>query len=180
MADFSKQILNALSEIGDGESARKQARAVQVRNEYVQVMKAVYGDGAQIFLEHTNAVFIMMKNDQKTLIVYVDESIYSAELNAQRELIRMRFLDMFHEQLEAFEIYVSRGKYKKNHPFIDAATDFPADHFAPSIPLDEAEKKHVQDCVQTIENPRLAQALKKAMTADLEWKKGISEGNDEK
>ena len=175
--DFSKQLAQAISESGaDAGEARKQARAIEVRNRYKEVIAAVYGTKADIFLKHTNAVFIMNKNDARTLIVYVDESIFSAELNAQRELIKLRFMDMFAERLDAFEIYVSRGAYKQHHPFSEEVPTEPDDHFVESQPLSAAEQKGVEERVSKIEDPRLAEALRKAMTTDLEWKKGISGG----
>ena len=53
---------------GDEERARITIRARQVRDRYKTVIESVYRDVAPLFLEHTNNVYIMNKNDVKTLI----------------------------------------------------------------------------------------------------------------
>ena len=157
--------------VGDDEQARINLRANQVRERYKRALETVYRDQAPLFLAHTNNVYIMMKDGVRTLIVYVDESIYAAELNAQRELIRLHLLELFGEDVEAFEIYVSKPKFKSNHPYL---TDSPqkVDETAPSIPLNDDEKAYVSDTVAKIDDQHLRETLQKAMTADLEWKKG--------
>ncbi|MEG2273633.1 MAG: hypothetical protein RSC05_15315, partial [Acinetobacter sp.] len=132
-----------------------------------------------IFLEHTNAVYIMKKNDIKTLIVYVDESIFSAELNARRELIKLQFLQHFNEKLDAFEIYISRGDYKKNHPFKKEEEPAYIDRAEP-VALSLEEKQEFEAALGHIDNEHLKQALKKALMSDLEWKKGIREKKNKK
>lgn len=157
--------------VGDDEQARINLRANQVRERYKRALETVYRDQAPLFLAHTNNVYIMEKDGVRTLIVYVDESIYAAELNAQRELIRLHLLEMFGEDVEAFEIHISRGKYKNNHPYL-TETSRKTDEKAPSIPLNADEKAYVSDTVARIDDQHLREALQKAMTADLEWKKG--------
>lgn len=157
--------------VGDDEQARINLRANQVRERFKRALETVYRDQAPLFLAHTNNVYIMNKDDVRTLIVYVDESIYAAELNAQRELIRLHLLELFGEDVEAFEIYVSKPKFKNNHPYL-AEVSQKADEKPPSIPLNDEEKAYVSDTVAHIENQHLRETLQKAMTADLEWKKG--------
>lgn len=155
---------------GDQEQALINLRANQVRERYKRAIETVYRDAAPLFLAHTNNVYIMDKKGARTLIVYVDESIFAAELNAQRELIKLKLLELFGEAVEEFEILVSRGGYKKNHPYL--AADAGAPEPAPSVPLDEREWSYVSHSVSAIENKRLRDAFQKAMTADMEWKKG--------
>ena len=156
--------------MGDDEQARINIRARQVRGRYREALEKVYREQAQLFLDHTNNVYIMNKDGVKTLIVYVDESIFAAELNAQRELIKLKLLELFGEQIEQFEIHVSRGSYKKNHPYIVMEEDEPVQKVIP-VPLTEDERKLVSDRVSEIENPLLRKSLQRAMTADIEWKK---------
>lgn len=159
--------------MGDDEQAKINFRARQVRERYKAALESVYRDQAPLFLAHTNNVYVMKKRDVKTLIVYVDESIFSAELNAQRELIKLKLLELFGEQIEEFEIYVSREKYKKNHPYL--TDDRPeSDEKHPPVQLDSNEKAYVSTVSATVEDERLREKLKKAMTADMEWKKGES------
>lgn len=156
---------------GDQEQARINLRANQVRERYKCALETVYRDSAALFLAHTNNVYIMDKKDVRTLIVYVDESIFAAELNAQRELIKLKLLELFGEDVEEFEILISRGSYKNNHPYLLPA-DEAAPAPAPSVPLDERERSYVTHTVSTVEDRRLRTTLQKAMTADMEWKKG--------
>ncbi len=156
---------------GDSEQARINLRANQVRERYKRALETVYRETAPLFLAHTNNVFIMDKEGVRTLIVYVDESIYAAELNAQRELIKLHLLELFGEDIERFEILVSKPRYKKNHPYLTQEETITAKK-TPSIPLTDNEKQFVSNTVSTIEDDRLRLSLEKAMTADMEWKKG--------
>lgn len=156
---------------GDKEKALINLRANQVRDRFKRALETVYRDMAPLFLAHTNNVFIMDKGGVRTLIVYVDEGIYAAELNAQRELIKLHLLELFGEDIEQFEIHVSKPRYKGNHPYLTKSSDG-ADEKAPSIPLDDHERAYVSDTVSAVEDKQLREALQKAMTADLEWKKG--------
>ena len=156
---------------GNSEQARINLRANQVRERYRSAIEKTYRETAQLFLAHTNNVYIMTKDGVRTLIVYVDESIFAAELNAQRELIKLHLLELFGEDVESFEIHVSRGKYKKNHPYLTEAETNRAES-APSVPLNDTEKAYVSNTVSVVQDEKLRETLRKAMTADMEWKKG--------
>ena len=152
---------------GDDEQARINYRAHQVRSRYRQAIETVYRDTAELFLAHTNNVYIMKKDGVTTLIVYVDESIFAAELNAQRELIKLKLLELFGEQVEEFEIYVSRGNYKQYHPYLDADAEPGTAAPAPLQPLDESETNKVRATSENIEDESVRESFQKAMTADL-------------
>lgn len=155
---------------GDQDQARINFRAHQVRSRYKSVMESVYKQNAALFLKHTNNVYIMNKNDVRTLIVYVDESIFAADLNAQRELIKLKFLEQFGEAVEEFEIYVSRGRYKNNHPFnLDLQQD--STSAIPSIPLDSTELQYVSNTVSNVDSSDVRESLQKAMTASMKLNK---------
>ena len=95
---------------GNDEQARINLRAHQVRDRYKQALETVYKNQAPLFLAHTNNVYILKKDGVKTLIVYVDDSLFAAELNAQRELIRLKLLELFGEDVADFQIKTSRWK----------------------------------------------------------------------
>ncbi len=156
-------------------TARLNLRAHQVRARYQRALETVYGESTPLFLEHTNNVYIMDKEGVRTLIVYVDDSIFAAELNAQRELIKLKLLELFGEDVEEFQIYISRGSYKANHPYLaseDEAREQAEAVAAPSIPLDSSERRFVSETVSRVEDDALRGYIEKAMTASLEWKKG--------
>lgn len=161
---------------GSQSQARINIRARQVRERYKQAIESVYRDSAPLFLQHTNNVYIMNKNNVRTLIVYVDESIFAAELNAQRELIKLKLLEGSGEHVDAFEILVSRGNYKHNHPYeTDGSSTAPAYR---AIPLSPSEQNYVETTVSGIEGRRLRTSLEKAMTASLELNKAENYKND--
>lgn len=172
MRKLGADIPRVLAQMGaNTPEARINMRAHQVRARYKEALETVYRETAPLFLAHTNNVYIMKKQGVVTLIVYVDESIFAAELNAQRELIKLKLLELFGEEIEEFEIHVSRGNYKKNHPYLKQDSN-ESEEKAPSVPLDDQEKLFVSQTVSTIEAHQLRKAVEKAMTADMEWKKG--------
>lgn len=125
----------------------------------------------RIFLEHTNSIFIFTENEEKKLIVYVDESIFAAELNAQRELIKLRLLQKYNEDIDDFKIYISRGSYKKKYPFKE--TSFISENSSSiSVPLNNEEKQMVEELISCVEDENLREKIRNAVTADLKWKKG--------
>ena len=156
--------------MGDDEQARINYRAQQVRNRYRLAIESVYRENAELFLAHTNNVYILKKDGVLTLIVYVDESIFAAELNAQRELIKLKLLQLFGEQVEQFEIHVSRGNYKDYHPYADEHAP-EGDSDLPLAPLSEEEREAVEATARMVDDERVRKALEKAMSADLERKK---------
>ncbi|HAM16253.1 MAG TPA: DUF721 domain-containing protein [Eggerthellaceae bacterium] len=151
---------------GDSEQARIMYRTHQVRERYRQALNVVYGDLAELFLAHTNNVYIVKRGDLPTLIVYVDESIFAAELNAQRELIRLKFLELFGEDIARFDIHVSRGKYKNNHPYAYEGQEI-EERKDEAPALSKEEESFVESTVSPIEDARLRESLEKAMKADI-------------
>ena len=173
MRKLASEIRYTIAELGEGsEEARINLRVQQVRERYRAAIEMVYRSDAQLHLAHTNSVIITCKNNVKTLIVYVDESIFAAELNAQRELIKLKLLELFGEEIEDFQIRVSRWrKYREMHPYLTDTSEEP-DEKPTSIPLDSNEKSFVSNTVSHISDKKVRESLEKAMTADLEWKKG--------
>ena len=151
---------------GDSDQARIKLRAHQVRSRYREAIESVYKDKAPLFLDHTNNVYIMKKEGVPTLIVYVDDSIFAAELNAQRELIKLKLLELSGEHVERFEIFVSRASYKNNHPYLEEGV--PAADAAPALgELPDDERERVSRTASIVEDEAVRESLEKAMTADL-------------
>ena len=151
---------------GDSEQARINLRAHQVRDRYRAALESVYPATACIFLDHTNNVYITKLEGVPTLIVYVDESIYAAELSAQRELIKLRLLELFGENVEEFRIYVSRARYKQNYPYRDQGAR--TDDEPPSLPaLDDHDQSSIEELASKIDDEEVRNSFEKAMTADI-------------
>ena len=166
---------------GDSDSARINMRIQQVRDRYREAILSVYpGNTGYLHLAHTNNVIISKKKGVRSLIVYVDDSLFAAELNAQRELIKLRLLELFGEEIDDFQINVSRWKkYRENHPYVN---DEPkeSNRLSVSVPLNDHESSFVKRTSGAVEDEKLRKSLEKAMTADLEWKKGEKVERDAK
>ena len=158
---------------GKSDTARLNMRVQEVLDRYRQAIESVYPEAtAALHLAHTNKVIITNVDEMRTLIVYVDESLFAAELNAQRELIRLRLLELFGEEIEQFQIKTSRWrKYREMHPYSNGDSN-ESDKKPTAIPLEEDEKSFVSRTASVIEDERIRKSLEKAMTADLELKKG--------
>lgn len=158
---------------GDSDAARLNMRIMQVRERYKSAVESVYpAETARLHLAHTNSVIITTKGKMRTLIVYVDDSLFAAELNAQRELIKLRLLELFGEDIDDFQIKVSRWKkYREIHPYLDEVSPDETNK-SPSIPLTVSELSHVSNVGAAIEDEKIRKSFEKAMKADLEWKKG--------
>ena len=159
-----ERLIGDLSE--NSEQALVNLRAHQVRARYRQALESVYRNNAQLFLDHTNNVYIMKKDEVNTLIVYVDESIYAAELNAQRELIKLKLMELFKEEVEEFKIYVSRAVYKDLHPYAEKEDDL-SQKRAISKPLSREDKENVRATAGIVDNKNVRESLEKAMTANI-------------
>ena len=120
-----------------------------------------------LLLAHTNGVYIFTDKGQTELHVYVDESIFASELNNQRELLKLQYLERFNEQIDDFQIHISRGRYKSMYPFIAQQ-----ETSSPSVPLSREEFELVDEVSKKITDAHLRETFKKAMIRDLEWKKG--------
>lgn len=166
MKRLSSSITSYLSTIsGDDDAARIQWRAAKVRSMWAACVE-------DIFLEHTNSVYIINEEKAKILIVYVDESIFAAELNARRELIKLKFLQEFGEDIDEFRILISRGSYKKNYPFVEGLAAS-LNEKSRVRKLTGEEEKHIDEVVAVIEDETLRGKLKQAMIADFSHEKKI-------
>lgn len=133
-------------------------------------------------LEHTNSVYLLRHKDtlddsqvndesNKTesdskvfdLVVYVDNSLVAAELNARRELIRLKYREQFKVSIDVFEIRISRGPYKDKYPFKDQ--DVIPQASTQGRELSDEETAHISELVEDISNKRIKESFIKAITA---------------
>ena len=154
---------------GSSDAARVNFRILQVRERYRKAIESVYRDTAQLHLAHTNNVII---TKDKVLTVYVDDSLFAAELNAQREVIKLRLLELFGEEVEDFKIRTSQSKrYRDKHPFLADVTSSSSESYS-YVQLDSDEESFIADTSSKIPDERIRDSFKRAMTADIKWKKG--------
>ena len=171
MRSFSGSMGSTLRALaGSDDAARKAMRAARVKQMWSEVVDPV-------FLDHTNSVYIIREGERKILIVYVDESIFAAELNARRELIKLKFLERFNERLDEFRILVSRGRYKNNYIYRKDEGEPSYVENVPSVPLPAEKLAEIEQAVAQIPDEKVRKSLQKAMISDLEWKMGIEVKN---
>ncbi len=167
MKSISKSMHGALSYlVNNDECARKALRAQKVKDMWAHVVDP-------IFLEHTNAVYIIKENSLSTLTVYVDDSIFASELNARRELIKLKLQQQFNEHIDDFYIKISYGRMKQRYAFKKEHIDPFYTHKAQSVSLTPIKKKELKEMVADIPSESIRRALLQAMIDDLEWKLGI-------
>jgi hypothetical protein len=103
--------------------------------------------------------------EPRKLIVYVDDSLVAAELNASRELIKLRYLERFVVRVVEFQINLSRGKYRERHPFEERLKRETQADVSRETPLDPEELAAIDEATAEIENPLLRDSFRHAMSA---------------
>lgn len=168
---------------GDDDTVRLARRTAEVRALWAKAVKKMWRseEAAEMILSHTNTVGISRETNHrgeqyKKLFVYVDDSIVLTELNALRERIKLLFKSEFGEDIQEFDIKISQGNRKKSHPYKEEEPPTFIDRSRP-VSLSAEEKAEVESRVADIENAAVREALRKAMTADLQWKKGLNGEN---
>lgn len=119
-------------------------------------------------LRHVNSVYLLRSKSVDgmfDLVVYLDNSTCAAELNARRELIRLKYRERFDTLIDVFEIRISKGRYRDSHPFCgDAAEGKPSD--AVAADMDPSESSRIDELASVIEDPALRNSFKRAMAAN--------------
>ncbi|MDD7368987.1 MAG: hypothetical protein SOW20_02975 [Berryella intestinalis] len=171
MRKFSSELTVAIASFGqDRSQARLQARVAQVQARFKGVVERVYPDAADLILQHVNAVYITREGSEKKFSAYVDESIFAAELNAQREMMKLMFFKMYGEDLSVFDIHVSRGTQRHRHPF--SQIESREEPVYRKKTLSREERAAIESKVSGVQNDKVRTALGKAMVADFSTKMG--------
>ena len=165
MKQLAADIHNAFAEVDPVRAGemRSALRASQVRAMWKDLVE-------EVIAQHTNGIYIVNESGKKILHVYVDESIYAAELNNRRELIVLLLQERFDEHVDEFQIHISYGMMKQRHPFAEETPS--TENQNPAVPLDTEELAAVEEACMAIEDEGVRAQFKEAMIADLEWKKG--------
>lgn len=154
---------------GANETRREQMRAAEARRDVYRAWNEVCSgtrEGA-----HVTGLHYVPENNE--LIVYADGSAWVAELSMMREIIRAR---MYRLGVDIAQIKVQLTKPGYAAPGLSAkaspsAPSRPAKKApVPRCPLSESASRALDATLAPIEDPRLRDALKKAMKASLEHK----------
>lgn len=173
-----------------------------------RAVERIYGQFSQLvndfILEHVNAVYLLnpestdgldvlpdgqkepraktsRKPYKKRLIVYVDNSLVAAELDARKELIRFKYLSEFDVELVDFEVNISKGRYRASHPYIDEDSPLGAgihqsgkcseDEIVSRETLTPSELECIDSLMEKVEDPRLRKSFERAMAATFNRKR---------
>lgn len=97
------------------------------------------------------------------LVVYVDNSLVAAELNARRELIRLKYREQFKVVIDIFEIRISRGAYKDKYPFKELRDR--DKEYRPAHTLTQEELNEIDELLKDIPEGKLRASFKKVIKA---------------
>ena len=136
-------------------------------------------------LRHVNSVYLMHSKTLEgayDLVVYLDNSTCAAELNARRELIRLKYRELFDVTVDVFEIRTSRARYRDNHPFVErentpyGASVYQAEQDARTVEreLTAVEQQEIDDMVASLPAGRMRDSFVRALTAQKKRKKGTT------
>ncbi len=132
-------------------------------------------------LKHVNSVYLVADKQAlntsseekyrqpKKLTIYVDNSMSAAEFNARRELIVLKYRELFNLKISVFEIKISKGKYKKQYPFIKKD----APQTTPVNTLTNKDYSEIEKMISKIKDQELKESFKKVLIAQKQRNKNI-------
>lgn len=106
----------------------KERRVRQIHDQFRQM-------APKALLDQVNSIFLFREEEESMsqadqgqskrpsqerpyrLVVYVENSIAKAEFNARREMIRLKYLELFGVEIQRFDIKTSKAGYRDTHPF---------------------------------------------------------------
>lgn len=159
------------TQLFDGASPERQGqlRAAERRSRVFAAFNAVMAgtrEGAHV----TGLHFVA---EEGKLIVYVDGASWTQELTMLREIIRAR-MDAAGEAPASIVFLTSKrpAARARKKPASSSTRPAPA-----AAPLTRDEDAALTAATEGVGDPKLREALRKAMKASLEWKKGAEDEN---
>jgi len=114
------------------------------------------------------------------LIIYVDGNSWATHFSAMSEQYRGALNEALGQELVSGLRFIVSRKVSDEHRLKDAeeeTEEFYREDAAQPVPLSEVELAQIQASVAEIPDAELREAVLRATVKDLEWKKGVSEGN---
>lgn len=133
-------------------------RIEQVQKQFAQVADP-------FILEHVNSLYLTkskMVDNAYDLVVYVDNSMCAAELNARRELIRLKYRELFDVVVDVFDIRISRNRYRNDHPFVPNDDEYAV---KPARDLTDAECREIDGILAPLPEGPMRDSFERAMKA---------------
>lgn len=150
------------------DAGRARFRAAERRQQVYAAWNQVCGGTREG--QHVTGLYFVP--DANELVVYTDGAAWTQELTMLREIIRAR-METAGAAVDALVIKTSREGHRRTAPVPVGAARAAAQKAAPPhAALNEAEQAQVARACDGVDDAKLKQALIRAMTASLEWKKG--------
>ena len=148
-----------------GKPEHKVAQVIKLQNAWEKI-------ASPRALEHTDNITFVEKAKKPGVLIYVENSHWAAELEAQKELYRLLLEQETGFSIPDIRFLVTReASYKKiflrrkeKNPVVNKGEK--------PIPLTAKEEEYVRRLISQVSDSKLKEKLYNAMKADLEWKKG--------
>jgi hypothetical protein len=124
----------------------------------------------QILAHTDNVVFTPKKHS--SILVYVENSHWAAELENQKELYRILLIKETGWDISDIKFLVTRKVSLKKLFTKRREREKSKKERKVAIPLTEKEDRYARELVSVVKNEELKKRLYKAIKADFEWKKG--------
>lgn len=132
-------------------------------------IKKIYDQFAQVvdefILEHVNSLYLFKSTESESardLVVYLDNSMCAAELNARRELIRLKYREQFGVVIDVFEIRISRGSYRDTYPFRERDKQ---KRGTQERELTSEDKRRIDEIIAPLPEGKLKESFQRALSS---------------
>ena len=154
--------LNSLDEQNSKQLYIQQYTA-HIEEVYQKAVETVFKQASYLVLQHTNAVYLLQKEEQTQFLIYSDDSGIRASLDARQGFLKIALYKQG-INFDTFKIFPSKRTIKERHPFKEKISCFPKKE---ARTLTESEIKNIEDFVSLIEDKKVREALKQALISDL-------------
>ena len=158
-----KEGIDELLREGDS-SLAKARRVAQIHARFEEAVAQVYDANAPFVLDHVNGVYLVDSH----ITLYVDDSMVRSDLDMRQEFVRMALAERGEVVEGRFKILASSFGMKERHPFrkrevveLDPKAAIQKKPRSGIVTEEQADS-----LVSGIEDPRVKEALRKAILAD--------------
>ena len=143
----------------------KLKRGVKLKNAWESV-------ATETVLAHTDNIIDSVKNAH-SLVVFVDDSAWAAQLSMSKEYYRQSLQFVLDEPIEdIFFIVSKKAGIRKEFKKRTDEKPWYKDESKP-VQLTDSELEYIRKSVDRVKDEKLKERLFEAFVADFEWKKGV-------
>jgi hypothetical protein len=141
-------------------------------SQIIQLHNAWEKIASPIALDNTDNITFSTKSKNPEVLIYVENSHWAAELEAQKELYRILLEKETGQPIYSIKFLVTRKTAYKKAFLKWREKSTTQKKSEKSIPLTKEEDRYTRQMLAKIQNENLRNKLYNAMKADFEWKKG--------